>query len=248
MGEIDMYRTVWSTAALLAVLIASVGVARDLQKDIITERILFRSGTSDFDDVYPVTERLNQILSEISRIEIEARRGIPNFVVYPSDSQGNAGQPYALLWADGAYVMSEHLPVNGTTFLIYDPRRLPVADRSVENGQDVEYRHFILNYGFNSRPEKTGIILDSSARLEPTERSLYISREIVGGRESSAERMICFPRLEIPDDIAGEQIKAVSIQIESALHDVPSDARAEGDEGEPTLLARGVDRFFFRVR
>jgi hypothetical protein len=242
-----MNRTSWLGVTVLTLLIASIAVARDARQEIITERILFRSGTEDFNEVYPVTEHLNQILSEITRVEVEAGRDIPNFVVYPYDESG-AAQPYALLWDRGAYTMSERLPAEGTTFLIYDPRRISLADRSVENGQDVEYRHFVLRYGLNAPPQGGSIVVDPSARLEPTERSLFISREIVGGRSSKAERVICFPRLEIPKDFRGEPVQVVSIQIESALHELPAADHAEGDTAQQALRSQGVDRFFFRVK
>jgi hypothetical protein len=244
-GEPLMKRIVWYCASLAIVMAAAVGVAKDVKQDIITERILFRSGTTDFDEIFPVTERLNQILSEISRIEVEAQRGVPSFLVYPYDPTGNNGQPYALLWSDGAYVMSERLPTGNSTFLIYDPRRLSLADSSVEDGQQVEYRHIVLNYGLNSPPQAGKPILDASSRLEPTDRSLYISREIIGSRSSAADRIICFPRLEIPKDIQGEAVQMVSVQIESALHPSGPVGREMPRE---SLLARGIDLFLFRVK
>jgi hypothetical protein len=243
-----MKRIAWCSAALAALMLASIGVARDGSTDIVTERLMYHSGTTDFDEVFPVTERLNQILADIARIEVEAQRGVPSFIVYPYDPTGVNGEPYALAWSDGAYTMSERIPPDSSTFLIYDPRRLSLADSSVEEGQQVEYRHFVLSYGINKAPQTNGAILDPATRLEPTERSLYISREIVGSRSPTAERIICFPRLEIPKDFHGETVRVIALQVESALHAAAEkqvDAQAESDS---PVRSSGLERFFFRVK
>lgn len=231
-------------AMVLSVVAISAAAAKDAGVDFITEHIRFKSGTRHFSQVYPVTENLNNIMAELSKAEVEQGRPIPNFLIYPfSPEEGNA-DPFALIWTEGRYLQSDHLPADGSAFLVYDPRRMSAGDLEVEEGQRVEYRHFIVRFGFNNAPEERPADLSPAARLEPTEASVYISRRILrqdsgAAKADPAHQVICFPLISIPKKYQGQDVQVVSLRVESALRPSPD----SGSEG----AAPAQERSIFRV-
>lgn len=192
----------------------------------IQDRVVFELGDEGFEEVFPVTENLNTILAELSRIEAEQGRGIPNFIVYPYEAEDPEALPYALVWHAGAYTKVTRLSASEEAFVIYDPRRLAVRDLEMEGGERVEYRHLVLRCGFNRSLGEGAASAVPVSRLEPTASSVYISRAIVaagnegeGGpaRVRTTHQTIAFPRISVPKEIDGHKVEKISLRFESLL-------------------------------
>lgn len=214
-----------SLALALAAFLAASGVGAGAAKpEPNQERIAFDSASKDFEKIFPVTENLNQILAEVTKREIEQGRPIPNFIVYPYSPEAPSAEPFALLWDDGEYAKRSKLPPEHEAILIYDPRRLSAGDEEIEEGKRVEYRHFVVRYSFNNAHLQSDEVKPTSP-LEATDRSIYISRAVLGeGKNARASegkpthQEIIFPRILIPKEYEGEDVRQIALQFESALH------------------------------
>lgn len=187
------------------------------------DAIAFDSESEAFEEVYPVTENLNNILAQISRIEVERGRPIPNFVVYTFETDDAPTPPYALVWGEGKYNKVERLPANEEAFVIYDPRRLPEANIETEDGERVEYRHLGFRFDFNRDAAGPELMKPSNSPLEPTGQSIFISRAVVADSSAGSSKgkqthqRISFPRILVPKEIDGKTVKKVSFLFDSML-------------------------------
>jgi hypothetical protein len=217
------------------------------------DRLAFDSDQADFDELFPVTEKLNKILARITKTEVESGREIPNFIVYPYDADDPHADPFTLVWKKGEYAKRIELPADGEAILIYDPRRISAGTEEIEEDQGAEYQHFIVRYNFNSSPESESQAGESAFRLEPTDSSIYISRAILKEGASSASRMhqlICFPRIAVPKQFNGEDVKMISFQFESALPtgaEVGDEAEASAETSENSDSSEGSEKSYFLV-
>ncbi len=240
----------------IALIIGALTLATDTfatkgDSGISNDSISFGSEDKDFDKLFPVTEKLNQILAEISKREIEDGREIPNFIVYPYDADEPHAEPFTLVWAKGRYEKRAELPANEEAILIYDPRRISAGAEEIEGGERVEYQHFVVRYNFNNAPETKSIEAHLESRLEPTDSSVYISRAILKGENTSSRgatthQRICFPRIAVPKQYQGEDVKMISLQFESALP-ADSDSEADDDVSEEDESSDSSEKSFFLI-
>lgn len=254
-GDIAMGRGSFRYGLMLAALLISIGATKPADFSFITERIQYASDMEGFKEVFPVTENLNNIMAQISRAEIEKGRGVPNFLVYPYETGTPNTAPFALIWEAGEYARKDEVPPNQQAFLIYDPRRLSAGNLETEEGQSVEYRHFIVRCGINHPPENDEDPVKLTAPLEPTERSLYISRGVIPKSDKPEARRravptlqkIFFPRITIPEKVKGQTVHLLALQVESALQG-SADIQPEPDEAYTAGNTAALDRSFIRVR
>jgi len=242
---------------LAAVLLAAMTIsgsagASAAQAEIPEDRIAFDSASEDFEKIFPVTEKLNQILAEISKLEIEQGRPIPSFIVYPFDPENPYAEPFTLLWDNGEYVKRTKLPPEHQAILIYDPRRLSAGDEEIEEGKRVEYRHFVMRYSFNNEPDPESAERKPASPMEPTDSSIYISRAILGEGQRSrnlegkpTHQQIYFPRISIPKEFEGEDVRLIALQFESALHyGSVSESVSEGGAAPAETVETSEQSFF----
>lgn len=243
----------YAPAAILvfaATLMAGEANIAAAPSELEQDRIAFDSAQGDFEKIFPVTEKLNQILAEICKREIEQGRSIPNFLVYPYDPDLPSVEPFTLLWNNGEYVKRTKLPPQHQAILIYDPRRLTAGDEEIEEGKRVEYRHFIMRYSFNNEPDPESSEPKLTSPLEPTDSSIYISRAILGEGKRASEgqpthQQIYFPRISIPKEFEGEDVRLIALQFESALHyGRVSETESEGGTAPDETVETSEQSFF----